>query len=366
VAGFTSADCEFMAQAIRLAQRGTYTCHPNPRVGCVLVNDDRVVGQGWHSKAGEAHAEINALNDAGDAARGATVYVSLEPCSHHGRTPPCASALAAAGIVKVIAAGIDPNPKVGGQGFKALRDAGIEVCTGLMQTDAEKINAGFFSRVTKGRPFVRLKVASSLDGRTAMSGGESQWITGAAARADVQRLRAASGAILTGVATILADDPSLTVRDPAIDTGGMQPLRVVLDSNLKTPPGASMFQQPGESCVICVDDKNRAGLESAGAEVIATQSHEDRLDLDAVLKILAERDINDVLVEAGPTLAGSFLTQGLVDELVIYQAPHIMGSDTRGMFSTPAWNALQARMPLNILDVRQVGPDTRITARPGK
>jgi diaminohydroxyphosphoribosylaminopyrimidine deaminase/5-amino-6-(5-phosphoribosylamino)uracil reductase len=361
---FTLADCEFMAQAIRLARLGIYSCHPNPRVGCVLVKDGMLVGSGWHQKAGQAHAEINAIVDAGEDARGATAYVSLEPCSHHGKTPPCARALIDAGVVEVVAAGADPNPKVGGHGLKMLQQAGIQVRTGLMRVESEKINEGFFSRVSRGRPFVRLKTAASLDGRTAMSSGESQWITGEEARNDVQRLRAASGAVLTGIATVLADDPSLNVRDPRIDSNGLQPLRVVLDSGLKTPPGARFISQSGASLIFCVDDRNRAELEAAGATVLATDAKSRRIDLDAVLEHLASQKVNDVLVEAGPTLAGSFLTADLVDELVIYQAPHIMGSETRGMFATPDWIKLQQRMPLNVIDVRQIGNDIKITARP--
>jgi diaminohydroxyphosphoribosylaminopyrimidine deaminase/5-amino-6-(5-phosphoribosylamino)uracil reductase len=342
-----------------------YTCHPNPRVGCVLVKDGAVVGTGWHRKSGEAHAEVNALADAGDNARGATAYVSLEPCSHQGKTPPCTEALLAAGVVAVVVAGSDPNPKVAGQGIAFLRAAGIEVREGLLRVAAERLNAGFLSRITRGRPFVRLKVAASLDGRTAMSNGESRWITGEQARADVQKLRAASGAILTGVATVLADDPSFTVRDPHIEIGGMQPLRVILDSKLRTPPTARLLQAPGESCIFCVVDKHRPALEAAGATVIATRSRNDRTDPEAVLQALAKRKINDVLVEAGPTLAGSLLRAGLLDELVIYQAPHIMGSETRGMFETPTWKDLRDRAPLTIVDVRQIGSDMRITARLG-
>jgi diaminohydroxyphosphoribosylaminopyrimidine deaminase/5-amino-6-(5-phosphoribosylamino)uracil reductase len=366
MSAFSPADCDFMAQAIRLAQRGIYSCHPNPRVGCVLVKDGNVIGRGWHIKAGEGHAEINALADAGDNAHGATAYVSLEPCSHHGKTPPCVDALVDAGIVEVVAAGDDPNPKVAGAGFAALRDAGIKVRSGLLQNVAEKLNEGFFSRIKQARPFVRLKVASSLDGRTAMSSGESQWITGEAARADVQRLRAASGAVMVGAATVLADDPALTVRDAQIENEGLQPHRVIVDSHLRTPPGSRMFKEQGDTTIFCVSDDNRAALEAAGSKVIVVPAKDGKTDLSAVLKILAEQRINDLLVEAGPVLAGSLLDAGLVDELVIYQAPHIMGSNTRGMFSTPEWSELGQRMPLNVVDTRQVGEDMRITARPGR
>lgn len=366
MSAFSPADSEFMAQAIRLAWRGIYTCRPNPRVGCVLVKDGEVVGQGWHSKAGEGHAEVNALADAGENARGAVAYVSLEPCSHHGKTPPCVNALIDAGIVEVVAAGDDPNPKVAGAGLAALREAGIKVRTGLLQNVAEKLNEGFFSRVQRARPFVRVKIASSLDGRTAMSNGESQWITGNAARADVQRLRAASGAVMVGVATVLADDPALTVRDEQIESAELQPRRIVVDSHLKTPPGSRILTEPGDVTIFCVSDDNRAALEAAGANIVVVPVKDGKTDLGEVLQHLGDQRVNDLLVEAGPILAGTMLDAGLVDELVIYQAPHIMGSNTRGMFATPAWNELGQRMPLVIVDTRQVGGDLRITARPGR
>jgi diaminohydroxyphosphoribosylaminopyrimidine deaminase/5-amino-6-(5-phosphoribosylamino)uracil reductase len=364
MSGFSSAEYGFMAEAIRLAGNGTYTCHPNPRVGCVLVRDGRVIGRGWHRKAGDAHAEINAINDCEADTRGATAFVTLEPCSHQGKTPPCADALVAAGIGEVIAAGNDPNPKVAGKGFGALQKAGIKVRTGLMQGAAEKLNEGFFSRVVRGRPFVRLKIACSLDGRTAMSGGESQWISAAGARADVQKLRAASGAVLTGIATVLADNPSLTVRDERIDNDGLQPLRAILDSQLRIPPGANVLGRNGNAVIFCICDDRPTELRDAGAHIEVMPAKDGRVDLHTVLRNLGERRINDLLVEAGPTLSGSFLTAGLVDELVIYQAPHIMGSNTRGMFTTPGWSELSQRMSMTILDTRQVGPDFRIIARP--
>lgn len=365
MSAFTSKDFEFMAEAIRLARRGMYSCRPNPRVGCVLVRDNEIVGTGWHRLAGEAHAEINALRDAASLAVGASAYVTLEPCSHYGRTPPCAAALVDAGIVSVTAASEDPNPKVSGSGFALLRQAGVSVRIGLMQKAAAGLNEGFFSRVTRGRPFVRVKIAASLDGRTAMSGGESQWITGVDARADAHQLRAASGAILTGVETILADDPSLTARYAAPEGAEAQPLRVILDSNLRTPPDARLFSSAGAVCVLCVDAARKAPLEQAGAEVISVKPAAGRPDLNEVLTLLAKRKINDVLVEAGPTLSGQFLSQGLLDELVIYQAPQILGSETRGMFMTPDWTRLDQRQALTVIDVRQVGADARITARPG-
>ena len=360
---FSPEDSAHMARALQLAARGRYAAHPNPMVGCVLVRDGEVVGEGWHEQSGEPHAEINALHTAGDRAKGATAYVSLEPCAHHGKTPPCTRSLIEAGVVRVVAAMQDPFDEVGGRGLKQLRDAGIETEVGLMQATAESLNEGFLSRVRRGRPFVRLKVAASIDGATAMASGESQWITGPEARADVQRLRARSGAIMTGIGTVLADDPSLTVRDETLDTRGRQPLRVVLDSRLRMPPSARMLSQPGETLVCCGDAGNATGLEEAGARVQQFGTHGDVVNVFEVLAALAEREINDVLVEAGTRLAGYLLEKDLIDELVIYQSPHIMGSNTRGMFDTPHWSALADRRALEITDVRRVGNDTRITAR---
>jgi len=355
-----------MAQAIRLARRGRYSCHPNPRVGCVLVRDGTVIAKGWHRKTGEDHAEVSALKSVDCRAKGATAYVTLEPCSHEGKTPPCADALIAAGVVKVIAAVEDPNPKVAGKGLDALRNAGIEVHVGLMQNQAETLNKGFISRIERQRPYVTLKVAASLDGSTAMTSGESQWITGEAARTDVQKLRAESGAILTGINTVIEDDPSLTVRASHIENDGLQPLRVILDSRLRTPTGATILSQPGDTLIFCAEESRREVLEDAGAIVDVAPAPDGRVDIAKVLGLLAQREINDVLVEAGPGVSGGFLTADLVDELVIYQAPHIMGSETRGMFNTPLWTDLQQRLPLEIIDVRQLGNDMRITARPGR
>jgi diaminohydroxyphosphoribosylaminopyrimidine deaminase/5-amino-6-(5-phosphoribosylamino)uracil reductase len=360
---FTAADSAHMAHALQLAARARYTAHPNPMVGCVIVNDGEVVGEGWHEKAGEAHAEINALRAAGDRAAGATVYVSLEPCAHQGKTPPCADALVAAGVTKVVAAMEDPFNGVSGRGLERLREAGIAVEVGLMRDAAATLNTGFISRVQRGRPFVRLKVAASLDGATAMDSGESQWITGSAARHDVQRLRAASGAVMTGIGTVLTDDPSLNVRDEAIDTGGRQPLRVVLDSRLSMPSDARILTLAGNTLVCCVAGQDGAALEEAGAEVQVFGAHGDGVSVFEVLAALGEREINDVLVEAGPRLAGYLVEKELVDELVIYLAPHIMGSETRRMFATPHWHALADRAALQITDVRRVGDDMRLTAR---
>ena len=360
---FTPGDSAHMARALQLAARGRYTAHPNPMVGCVLAANDQVVGEGWHEAAGDAHAEINALRAAGDRARGATAYVTLEPCAHHGKTPPCADALVEAGVAQVIAAMQDPFEEVRGRGLARLEGAGIATAVGLMEATAAELNRGFISRVTRDRPFVRLKIAASIDGAIAMESGESQWITGPAARNDVQELRARSGAIMTGIGTVLADDPSLNVRSPGIDTGGRQPLRVILDSSLRTPPAARLLSLPGETLVCCLRDDGASALREAGAEVIEFGADGDSIDVRAVLTELAKRGVNDVLVEAGPGVAGYLLDNGLVDELVIYQSPHIMGSSTRAMFRTPSWTALADRRALDIVDVRRVGVDTRITAR---
>ncbi len=360
---YSPDDCAHMARALRLAARGQYLARPNPMVGCVLVNDGKVVGEGWHERAGEPHAEINALRAAGDKAKGATAYVSLEPCVHQGKTPPCTDALIAAGISKLIVAMEDPYEEVAGRGLGALREAGIETDVGLMQGAAEALNTGFLSRVSRGRPFLRLKIAASIDGAIAMESGESQWITGPEAREDVQKLRARSGAIMTGIGTILADDPSLNVRSSAIDLRDDQPLRVVLDSRLRMPLTAGMLTLPGSTLVCCTSEHDASPLRKAGAEVQAFGGHGEVVNVFEVLAALAERKINDVLVEAGPHLAGYLLEKDLIDELVIYQSPHIMGSNTRGMFTTPTWSMLADRKTLDITDTRRIGQDTRITAR---
>ncbi len=361
---FTPADSAHMARALQLAARGLYSAHPNPMVGCVVVAGDEVVGEGWHERAGEEHAEINALREAGARAAGATVYVSLEPCAHHGKTPPCAEALVEAGVARVVAAMEDPYSEVAGRGLEYLRNAGIETAVGLMESAATALNEGFVSRVKHGRPFVRMKVATSIDGATAMDSGESQWITGTAARRDVQKLRARSGAVMTGIGTVLADDPSLTVRDEGIDTHGVQPLRVVLDTHLRMPLAATMLTLPGETLVCCVAGSDPTQLKKAGAEVIEFGGHGGVVNVFEVLAALTERGVNDVLVEAGPRVTGYLVQKDLVDELVIYQAPHIMGSNTREMFDTPEWKVLGDHKSLEIVDVRRVGHDMRITARP--
>lgn len=352
-----------MARALRLAARGRYTTAPNPRVGCVLVRGGEVVGEGWHERAGGPHAEIVALAAAGAAARGATAYVSLEPCCHHGRTGPCTEALIEAGVDRVVYGADDPNPRVAGEGAARLRAAGIDVAGGLLAAQSERLNAGFVMRMRHGRPRVTLKTASSLDGATAMASGESRWITGAAARRDVQRLRAASGAILTGIGTVLADDPRLTVRGEEFGVEPGQPLRVVLDSRLRTPNDAKILGGAGALLLHGPAATRPDGLPGA-AECVAVPAGPAGLDLGAALALLAQREVNDVLLEAGPELCGAFLAAGLVDELVIYLAPHIMGSETRRQFVTPGWSRLAERGELDVIDVRQLGPDLRITARP--
>jgi len=366
MSSFTHQDCEYMARALRLAERGRYTAHPNPVVGCVLVKDGKVVGEGSHLKTGEGHAEVNALRAAGAEARDSIAYVTLEPCAHHGRTPPCAEALIAAGVARVNIAMQDPGEDVSGRGYGMLADAGIEVQTGLMASVAASLNRGYLKRVTERRPLLRLKLASSIDGAIAMAGGESQWITGPLARKDVQRLRARSGAVMTGIGTVLADDPSLNVRSAEIDTGGLQPIRVVLDSRLRMPLTARMLSLSGTTLVCCSGDHDSRDLQKSNAEVMPFADNGGRVDADSVLEELARRGVNEVLVEAGAELAGHLLENDLVDELVIYQAPHIMGSQTLGLVTTPSWLSLSDRQELTITDVRRIGRDTRITATLGQ
>jgi diaminohydroxyphosphoribosylaminopyrimidine deaminase/5-amino-6-(5-phosphoribosylamino)uracil reductase len=349
-----------MAQALQLAERGLYSTSPNPRVGCVIVKDGVVVGQGWHQRAGEAHAEIHALHQAGESARGATVYVTLEPCSHHGRTPPCADALIAAGVARVVAAMQDPNPQVAGNGLALLEQAGIRTACGLLEDAARALNAGFIKRMVLGHPWLRIKTASSLDGKTALSSGDSKWITGAAARQDVHRLRARSCAILTGVGTVLADDPQLNVR--GVDTP-RQPLKVVVDSRLNTPPAAQILQT-GKTLIVCAepDARRMVALEHAGAEVICLPGENGQVDLAALLSILARRGINEVMTEAGATLNGALIAAGWVDEWIMYVAPVLLGDAARGLFALPEPAQMQNRHTLAIKDLRQVGADLRLTA----
>ncbi|NOX09541.1 MAG: bifunctional diaminohydroxyphosphoribosylaminopyrimidine deaminase/5-amino-6-(5-phosphoribosylamino)uracil reductase RibD [Gammaproteobacteria bacterium] len=356
-----------MLRALQLARQGLYRCRPNPQVGCVLVKEGEIIAEGWHQRAGEGHAEVNALQQAGVRARGATAYVTLEPCCHYGRTSPCSEALINAGVVRVVVAMQDPNPVVAGKGIQSLREAGIEVSDGLLQDEAEQLNEGFIKRMRTGRPFVRAKLAMSLDGRSAMASGESQWITGGAARQDVQRLRARSGAIVTGIGTVLADDPSLNVRaDDLCEQIPNQPLRVVMDSNLRMPTTAKMLSLPGDTLVVsAVTDITRStALQQAGAEIKDCASTQSHVDLESMLAYLSTLEVNEVLLEAGAILNGAMLQQGLVDELVIYMAPHIMGANARGLFLISGLDLMQDRIALDIKDIRAVGEDWRITVRP--
>jgi len=361
---FSTADIRYMSRALQLAERGLYTTAPNPRVGCVLVKGDQIVGEGWHAIAGGPHAEIVALEQAGEAAYGATAYVTLEPCCHHGKTPPCSDALIAAGVVRVVAAMEDPNPMVAGEGLRQLQQAGVETASGLLTAQAEALNPGFVQRMRSGRPFVRSKLAMSVDGRTAMASGESKWITGEAARRDVQHLRARSCAIMSGIGTVLADDPSLTVRLENGEQAPRQPLRVILDPHLSTPENARFLSQPGKSLIVTATEEPeiQQWLERAGAEVIYLPHGPDAIDLHALMTVLAEREINEVLLETGAILSGAVLRAGIIDELVIYMAPKLMGDGARGLFHTPGLDSLADAVSLDIRDIRAVGQDWRITA----
>ncbi|MDQ5941907.1 MAG: diaminohydroxyphosphoribosylaminopyrimidine deaminase [Pseudomonadota bacterium] len=358
---FSAADHEFMARALQLAERGLLSTTPNPRVGCVIVRDGIVIGEGWHQRAGEAHAEVHALQAAGAAAQGATAYVTLEPCSHHGRTPPCCEALQSAGIGRVIAAMQDPNPMVAGQGLAWLRDAGIETACGLMEAEARELNIGFVSRMTRGRPWLRLKAATSLDGRTALANGESQWITGPEARLDGHRWRARACAILTGIGTVRDDDPQLTVR--GVETL-RQPLRVVVDSRLEISPDARVLQGGRVLVVAAIEAPLQASIiEAAGAEVICLANADGKVDLPALLRELAKRGVNELHVEAGFKLNGSLMREGLVDELLLYVAPCLLGDASRGLFNLPELESLEEKRRMRWHELRQVGADLRIMAR---
>lgn len=381
---FSSIDHLHMAHALRLAGRGLYTTQPNPRVGCVIAHGERVVGTGWHQRAGGPHAEVFALREAGEAARGATAYVTLEPCAHFGRTPPCADALVAAGVARVVVAADDPFPQVCGRGMEKLRAAGIQVESGLLREEARELNIGFFSRLERGRPWVRIKLAMSLDGRTALADGESKWITGEAARVDVQRWRARSAAILAGSGTVLADNPRLTVRLPGGERPGhrasrslspglaggqgeavapVAPLRVILDRQLRTPPGSHVLDPQAPTLLMHAHGAS-VPAHLATADRVVLPDVAGRLDLQAALAELARREVNEVHVEAGPTLCGALLAAGLADELLLYIAPVMLGDAARPLLGLPPLARMADRWQLRTLDRRMVGEDIRLRLRP--
>lgn len=351
-----------MAHALQLAEKGLYTTSPNPRVGCVIVNHGRVVGTGWHARAGEPHAEIHALRAAGGYAKNASVYVTLEPCSHHGRTPPCAEALIQAGVKRVVIALQDPNPRVNGQGKELLQQAGISVQAGLLAAESEALNIGFVSRVQRNRPWVRVKIAASLDGRIALKNGDSQWITSEAARRDGHKWRARSCAVLTGIGSIRSDDPRLTVRH--VNTS-RQPVRVVIDSRLGIPLQAKLLQTAGTTWIFTATaDKEKIQLlENIGAQVFILPDNAGKVDLGRMLTQLAELEINELLIEAGPTLSGAMVMTGWVDELICYFAPSLLGNLARGMLEFPEFTSLSEKMDLQLQEVRKVGQDLRLLAR---
>ncbi|WP_426118010.1 bifunctional diaminohydroxyphosphoribosylaminopyrimidine deaminase/5-amino-6-(5-phosphoribosylamino)uracil reductase RibD [Pseudomonas sp. DSP3-2-2] len=360
-----------MARALELARKGIYSTHPNPRVGCVIVRDGQIVGEGWHARAGEPHAEVHALLHAGDKARGATAYVTLEPCSHHGRTPPCADALVNAGVARVVAAMQDPNPDVAGRGLLRLMGAGIAVQSGVLESEARALNKGFLKRMEKGLPYVRVKMAMSLDGRTAMASGESQWITGREARSAVQRLRAQSSVVLTGADTVLADNARLTVRPDELGLNAeltalamtRPPLRVLVDGRLRVPLSAPFFQADHALVATCAAASARERYHAEGHDMLALASADGHVDLRRLLVELAARGANDVLIEAGPRLAGAFTRLGLVDEFQIFIAGKFLGSSARPLLDLPLAQMSEA-LELNIVEMRAVGNDWRVTAIP--
>lgn len=361
---FTAADHAYMAQALRVAERGLYTARPNPCVGCVLVRDGAIVGSGWHARAGAPHAEVFALREAGTQAAGATAYVTLEPCAHHGRTPPCADALIAAGVARVVAAVEDPFAQVAGNGFRRLREAGIAVETGLLHDDAREINRGFFSRIERGRPWLRVKLAQSLDGRTALHNGRSQWISGPAARADVQRWRARSAALLTAAGTARADNPRLTVRlDEPQDF--LPPLRIVLDARLDAlAPDCHLLDGAAPTLVVHADTLEPPARRAAGVDYLALPLRDGRIDLAVLLGELAGRSIGELQVEAGPVLAGALFAAGLVDELLLYIAPLLLGPAALPLLQLPTLSDMAERWCLQAIDRRQLGDDLRLLLRP--
>ena len=364
------SDSHYMARAIALAEKGFYTTDPNPRVGCVIVKDGNIIGEGWHQRAGEPHAEINALSGLNEQSRGATAYVSLEPCCHHGRTPPCTDALIAAKVKRVVIGSLDPNPRVAGKGIEQLMAAGIEVTHGVLASESDELNPGFLKRMRKQLPFVRCKIAMSMDGKTAMASGESQWITCESARADVHHWRARSSAMMTGIGTVLQDDPSLNARLTESEcrefsfTDDDQPLRVVLDTQLRFPVNAKMLGVPGKVLIYTASDNadKKRQLQDRGAQVCQVDCNNDGLVLMAVLQDLAARDINELMVEAGSILNGALASQCLIDEFIFYIAPSIMGDGAKGAFHLPGVNKMSDKIQLSVRETRQIGVDWRIIA----
>jgi len=358
---FSSDDHAYMSQALQLAERGLYSTSPNPRVGCLIVRDGKIAGSGWHAHTGQPHAEINALNVAGEAAQGATVYLTLEPCSHYGRTQPCSEALVRAKVAKVVIAMQDPNPLVAGKGILLLKQSEINVLVGLMEEKAKDLNVGFVSRMTNNRPWVRMKIAASLDGKTALNNGASRWITGEAARYDGHRFRARSCAILTGIGTVLEDDPQLSVR--FVETS-RQPLPVIIDSRLEIPATAKVLRGKGELIFTANDNKERVtALKKVGARPIILPNKKGKVDLVKMIQMLSDFEINEVLIEAGSKLNGALIRARLVDELVIYLAPHVIGNTASGMLQLPELTDLSEKYNLKIKDLRMVGEDIRIMTR---
>jgi diaminohydroxyphosphoribosylaminopyrimidine deaminase/5-amino-6-(5-phosphoribosylamino)uracil reductase len=353
-------DERYMAQALQLARKGIYSTDPNPAVGCVIVNNGKIVGQGWHELAGQAHAEVIALKQAGSAATQATMYVTLEPCSHQGKTPPCVKSIVKSGVSRVVIATEDPNPLVNRSGISELQQAGIDITLGVGQIQAKKINRGFLKRVSTGIPWVSLKIASSLDGKTAMADGESQWITSEPARRDAQKYRAAASGILTGAGTVLRDNPSMNAR---LDGIQRQPTRIILDTNLSTPPDAKILHAPGKVLIVTAfrEDEAIEGFQNDYVEVMQCPAVGGKIDLQPLMVELGKREMNTILLEAGSRLSGSMIEQGLVDEIIVYMAPDLLGSDARGMFDIPGLEKITDRVKLEYRDVTMVGRDIRLT-----
>jgi len=370
----TMNDQAYMAEALRDAVKGLYSVRINPRVGCVIVKNEQIIARGFHAYAGHTHAEINALANAKENAAGATAYITLEPCSHQGKTAACVESLVQAKLSQVVVANIDPNPLVNGKGLAYLNEHGIQTKHGVLENEAGELNKGFFTRITQTRPYVTLKSASSLDGRTALQSGESKWISSKASRKDVQFLRARSCAILTGIDTILADDPAFTVRltkqDLKIENDSKsefeQPLRVIVDTHLRITKDANIFKQPGKNLIYtCVQEQTKiAKFSQTNTKIVSCNSVDEKVDLHAVMKDLAAREINEVLVEAGATLTGSLLTHKLVDEMMLYIAPCYLGTSSRGLAELKYISSMQDRLNLNIIQTNLIGSDIKITAKP--